>query len=617
MTPSQASVLILFVGVLNITTWSLPTSSSVLLRKGLNFIPTPFQSQTAAHTTANESIDKMYKNMSWSEHFGGEAPPANINTRLIMPSIYDPPKGTKHLRAFIYDVRAGIHAEIDKPTKIRWNYRQKDLRDLHEFSFTADCEMLPSDKNLGPIYLPRSWRHDESLSVRQLGDQNTYAICTDPMKEDVIHTLVTFITDNEKDFPLSQKEYDGLLTKTQQFILLNKWPMFKLLPKIHKLEKIDNSSIPELRGRPIIAAHSCPSAPLSIFVDAFLSTFAWSAKNVLKDTKSLVSTLDSFDLPANTHIATADITSLYPNIPTDWGCRVVRGYLLQRGVPFKIALLVTEALKIVLTSNIFNYAEHLFKQLQGTAMGTHCAPTYATIVLVTVEQSSKISYADILFFRRFIDDLIIVARNALALTRFLKEYQSVRQEFALTTDFGPSINFMNLTITVVKYARHLEIRPYSKKFNKFLYLPFSSHHPMHMKKAFCKSLISTLVINSSSEEIYLQELSICYDRLRNRGYPLSLLQPILLSVNYADRAQMLAPKKPTPSESVTVLNLPFNSIFCRIPVGRLLHTSYENTLAHGFTTLRTPIVSWSRTHNVGDITNIARARALKQPKRQS
>ena len=592
--------------VLNLTPEPLPTGKAVLLRRGLSFIPTKHSTPAAAHLIADQAINRMSKNMRWTEHFGGEPPPSDINTRLILPSVAEVPAGSILLKKFNYDVRTDIHSEIDRAHKIKWNYRRRDLDDLHNLSFTDGNEVLPADKNLGPVYIPRSWRYNESM--RQLSDPTTYALCSSAQKTAVCRRLTSFIKNNKEVFPLSQKEYDGLLSKTQSAILNDKWPTFKCLPKIHKLEVCDASTLDLLKGRPIISAHSCASSYLSIFVDSFLAPFAWSADNVLNDSKQLVRELNSFPATADMKIATADVTSLYPNIPTTWGCRVVKGYLLNHGVDMPTANLVHAALTLVLTSNVFTFDGIFRIQLKGTAMGTHCAPTYATLVLVIVEQNSKISWAGILLFRRYIDDLFVVARSLIAITEFLVQYQSVRDDFRLTSESGTTVDFMNLTVSAPEQAGLIQVAPYAKKFNKFLYLPFMSHHPIHMKKAFCKSLITSLIINSSSFKIFLSELSVCYDRLRARGYPLSLLKPIFSSISYADRRKMLAPKAPATPESTTVLNLPFDSIFCRIPIGKIVHKHFDNTLAHYFTVLKKPIVSWSRTHNVGDIINITRTR---------
>lgn len=585
----------------------LDSKSTTLLRKGLSFIPTKICSKDEAHKLASFAISRLEKNLKWTEHYAGEPPPSDVNKRLLLPSPFIPPEGTYNLKRFISGLRENMRDAINDCTPTKINYNKKDLIDLYKIGCTTD-------KNLGPHYLPRSWALNEAH--RQLSDKQVYENCPPARREAVCRRLDSFINNNDSDqFGLSKKEYEGLTVKTGEAIFHKRWPKFRLLPKVHKLKEVSFKNLDQLKGRPIIGAHSCPSSYLSIYVDAVLARYAWAGKNVLRDTKSLARELTTLKLPSNTIIATADVASLYPSIPTQWGCRVVKKYLLQKGMHPKRASFVYDALKLVLTSNVFTYDDKFYIQVRGTAMGTHCAPTYATIVLVVLEQSSKINWEDIYFFRRFIDDLLIFGKSTTAIESFLASYSDVREEINLTSEMGDSIDFMNLTIFKDSDFNEnglLSYKPFAKKFNKFLYLPFTSAHPPHMKKAFVKGLVSSLVINSSKFSLFKHQLGLCYDRLRARGYPLSLLRPIFTSVSYHNRINLLKPPVITDSRQVQVLNIPYNNIFSRIPVGKIIAKNYERSLATYFTVLTRPIVSWSRTHNVSDIINIAHNRQTRR-----
>ena len=562
----------------------------------------------------DSAIARLEHSLKWTEHFGGDSPPSGINTKLILPSTAKLPKGTPQVNKFVQGLRVNLKNAINKCVPNKFNYHKNDLATLYKIGCNKDAEVLAADKNLGAHYLPRSWSKFESH--RQLSDRLVYSACTLPRRSAICNRLTSFIKNNTaKSFGLSNKEYIGLLTKTKEAITKAIWPLFKVYPKVHKLDEVSFDNLSQLKGRPIIGAHSAPSSYLSIYVDGELAPYAWTGKGVLKDSKTLARELSNLDLPSDVVLATADVISLYPQIPTPWGCRVVKKYLLKQGVPKEKANFIHDTLLLVLTSNVFTYDDEHYIQIRGTAMGTHCAPTYATIVLIVLEQSSKISWDDIYFFRRFIDDLLIFGSSLLVIERFLASYSSVKEEISLTWETGDKIDFLNFSIYKGKdfsTSGKLSYRPYAKKFNKFLYLPFSSSHPPHMKKAFVKGLVSTLVINSSSFPIYLEELSLCYDRLRARGYPLSLLQPIFQSVSYNNRASYLAPPRGNTDQHVQVLNLPYNSIFSRIRVGKIVNDIYDLTLDTYFTVLNRPIVSWSRTHNVSDILNITRSNQLKR-----
>lgn len=504
----------------------------------------------------------------------------------------------------------------------RWNHNSKDKTYLRESLMKLDYEILETDKKQGPIVLPRSWQHNEAR--RLLSDTEVYQPATPTICSGILLTLLEFIPNNKEFFLKfgSQKVFDGILAKTTAACTSvdPPWSRLRLLPKIHKLPAVSVEFLHLLKGRPIIGAHSCPSSFLSIFVDSILKPIANRAVQVLTDTKSFIRDLENLSiLIPDPILCSADIASLYPNIPTDYGCRMVTIALLRSGFDRADIDFIVAALRLVLTANVFSFEGALHHQKRGTAMGTHLAPSYAILVLVTLEANSKFNRLDIIFFRRFIDDLFLIVCSFAILHSFFALYSGIQPAFQFERMEGKSVDFLNLTIFIgpnFENTHRLSFRPYAKACNRFLYLPFSSAHPMHMKKAFCKGLVHTLVINSSNEPIFMEALSSCYDHLRARGYPDSLLRPTLLSVPYSSRARLLAPKPPTdPCAQVFVLNLPYNAAFARIPVGKIVHEGWEEFISSSPASVQlrsTPVVAWSRGLNVRDFTNISARFVEKQ-----
>ena len=87
-------------------------------------------------------------------------------------------------------------------------------------------------------------------------------------------------------------------------------------------------------------------------------------------------------------LATFDISSMYTNIDNNLGQEAIKFWLEKypesktRNIPNDFIL---EALKIVLENNTFNFDNKTFLQIRGTAMGTKCAPVYATLVMAFLE----------------------------------------------------------------------------------------------------------------------------------------------------------------------------------------------------------------------------------------
>ena len=64
---------------------------------------------------------------------------------------------------------------------------------------------------------------------------------------------------------------------------------------------------------------------------------------------------------------------------------------------------------IVLKCNVFSFHTHIYKQIQGTAMGTKMAPSYANIFMDSLErrflESEPLQPA---LWKRYIDDILCV-----------------------------------------------------------------------------------------------------------------------------------------------------------------------------------------------------------------
>ena len=110
-----------------------------------------------------------------------------------------------------------------------------------------------------------------------------------------------------------------------------------------------------------------------------LPSYIWDNKNSFQLLESLP------PLPENTILVTADVTSLYTNIPREEGIESVLHYMklhadtLPPGTsnPHTIGILHETILK----NNNFSFMHKHFLQLVGTAMETKAAPPYANFFM--------------------------------------------------------------------------------------------------------------------------------------------------------------------------------------------------------------------------------------------
>jgi hypothetical protein len=128
--------------------------------------------------------------------------------------------------------------------------------------------------------------------------------------------------------------------------------------------------------------------------------------------------------------------------------------------------------------NVFQFEDTFWVHLIGTAMGTSCAVTFATICFLLTERLP--------FFKRFIDIIlgIWLLDSSLASYEQDKEWLDFKREldnfghlrWTVSTLTNKSV-FLDLNITLGPKG-HFYFRTYQKERNLHLYIPAASSHLM-------------------------------------------------------------------------------------------------------------------------------------------
>ncbi len=207
------------------------------------------------------------------------------------------------------------------------------------------------------------------------------------------------------------------------------------MPKIHKskeikaeVEKVDSTYIhleqpSDLTFRPIVGGPECPTQRLSNFLDIILKPMCQKVKSNVRDTMDFLKKLEK-TVPNECNILTLDVSDLYGSIPHNLGKEAVEYWvtlfpdMLCRNFSKEF---IIEALELILENNVMKFDEKYYKQCQGTAMGTKCAPTYmtyATSVMgyleldlygkIETEYGAEIRSYFETHYKRFLDDCFIL-----------------------------------------------------------------------------------------------------------------------------------------------------------------------------------------------------------------
>ena len=132
-----------------------------------------------------------------------------------------------------------------------------------------------------------------------------------------------------------------------------------------------------------------PTEKISEFVDLHLQPHVTSLPSYLQDTTDFLRKQDAMGpLPPETLLVSMDVTSHYTitNIPHEDGIKACEEGWETRTVKDPPTQILIKLLTFVLKCNNFEFNGRHYLQIQGTAMGTKIAPSYANIFMGRLEK---------------------------------------------------------------------------------------------------------------------------------------------------------------------------------------------------------------------------------------
>ena len=177
-------------------------------------------------------------------------------------------------------------------------------------------------------------------------------------------------------------------------------PLFDWHPKIHK---------PDCPLRPIVSGCDGPTDHLSAYITHFIQLVACNLPSHIKDTKHFINLIEKLPpFPSNALLVTADITSLYSNIPHKEDIAAVMHFmekyrhLLPTNCP--PPHIVYNILDFILKHSTFKFIDTHINQIIGTYMGSMMAPPYGNLFMGKEERTIILTFLHLIYFgKRFID----------------------------------------------------------------------------------------------------------------------------------------------------------------------------------------------------------------------
>ncbi|CAJ0915633.1 unnamed protein product [Ranitomeya imitator] len=223
-------------------------------------------------------------------------------------------------------------------------------------------------------------------------------------------------------------------------------------------------------------------------------------------------------------LATTDIEYLYTSIKHADGLRAARFFLETTNWDGHLIDLILDLLEFVLTHNYFVFKDRFYLQTQGTAMGTACAPSYASLFVGHWERwllhGDRAQVADpVVGWFRYIDDVLLIWNgDDTSLSKFMQQLNINPFNLKFTYNWHPNkIDFLDISLCVGEDGA-IETGLYRKETSVNSLLHASSAHNYSTIKAIPVGQFLRNRRVCSTEERFEKQSVALTDRFCTRGY---------------------------------------------------------------------------------------------------
>ena len=525
--------------VINMSSMQLTEPQISILKKGLKFTPTPKHNQTELET----DMKAFCRKIRLKEYFHDKNDKSEGNDNILVrnKSKWNPGANRNptldNCIDFLTKAATNPTHEQNKDTKHNISLAEKQaLEELHN---NQDIIIKQADKGGAVIIMNKDFY--ASKITEMLNNNTTY----NEINNDAIDKSKTQIRNlvDKYNMCLKEEERDYLTNfESRESNLYG-------LPKIHKSELVkkaiqtQNSEYitilnPEdLAFRPIIAGPISQTSRLSHLVDLLLKDIPRYTQSYVRDDLDFLSKLNrNLSIDEQYLLVTFDVENLYTNIDHELGREAIEYWLSKHRDKVNARFtnsFILDAIKVIQENNTFNFNDKHYIQLNGTAMGTKMAPTYAILVLAYLEEKlymklnneKGVDFSDFIRknFLRYIDDCFIVWPHSKGdIKEFETELNNIHPKFKFTKETNvKEIPFLD--ILVYFQNQQLLTTIHYKATDSHQYLPFNSCHPRHTKVSIPYAQarrLCTIIDDISLRDKRLEEMK---EFFLARGYPLGLI----------------------------------------------------------------------------------------------
>ncbi|XP_073460898.1 uncharacterized protein [Aquarana catesbeiana] len=473
-------------------------------------------------------------------------PHTQVCTLKNKSTLYPSPSSNPNAAAFLKLVSTDINRMKNFPHPYS-NFSRDERLALEALSRNHDVVIKPSDKG-GNVVVMDSAQYTE-MCMDILQNHEWYRPIPKSLLDKFTHDFYTLVD--------TAFQYNAISKQLWEFIRTShpKEATFYALPKLHKQKK-------KPPGRPIISGCGSLTENLSRVVDNHLKPLVTCLSSYVRDTIHFLQIIQDIHIEEGTQLVAIDVESLYCTIPHAKGLSAIQHILQQYSDSEpKYIEFILASLEFILNHNFFCFDGSHYLQVQGVAMGTCCAPSYANLYLgewehsLLVQESLSVYMRHVITWRRYIDDIFMIWDGP---TELLHEFLNCINKNDFNLKFTMTHSPKEITFLDVLVQRspdgNLSSELYRKPTAGNSLLHASSFHPKPLLTSIPYSQYLRARRNCSDDTRFKMEANALKKRLLERGYSNTCLKKAYKrALNQSRRDLLNAQKQPSKDETIRII----------------------------------------------------------------
>jgi hypothetical protein len=544
----------------------------------------------------NKAYTDLVRRIRWKWYFLGKGsgdydPDYDVTGKVRSSDKRDepPPVAEPHIERGLragQDYVSEVMTSLPDADKIGRLTEPLNLKRAREFMVTNNLIVTSTDKNLGVAVFRREWIYEQACTLYD--DADNYTSLTKQEACDYLSGMAKAIRELCETH---LQDYEQLSTFLSHCIpeaegLDDDWANWeKFVPEAYAIPKIHKKP---WKGRPICPGHSLPQNAASKVLAKVVRPYVDATPWVIKGSKDFVVKLQDVKIPQGrkAYIVSADVVAFYPSVDVLHAREMLMELAINTIIPQERAAghcseawserredYYQKLFQVALAMPVMTFNDRIVYQVKGLPMGAAGSPEVANIfgMWYEFEWMDKVtSNDDILFYGRYLDDIycIVLAESPAEATEMLS-FISLGDVKLLWEPPSDAVNFLDLATRI--NGDRIFHEPFVKAMSHRERIPWSSAHPLDVKKGTFSSEISRLATLCSDHSTYINQCQEAVNLYIGRGYPPALVTSWLKGQQkkrWEDRVAVKAVED-TPAQTFFTLKSHFNEAWKSFNVSEL------------------------------------------------